>query len=104
MWLFHRVEVVHAKSLLHFQETYAVAKQLFISLKLGGARIRLIGVALENLVDSEGSVEQLVLGERETGWREAEAAIDQAIARFGKGSIRPARLVEGEDKDDSQDS
>lgn len=86
------------------QETYAVAKQLFIALKLGGARIRLIGVALENLVDSEGSVEQLVLGERETGWREAEAAIDQAIARFGKGSIRPARLVEGEDKDDSQDS
>ena len=51
------------------QETYAVAKQLFIALKLGGARIRLIGVALENLVDSEGSVEQLVLGERETGWR-----------------------------------
>ena len=79
-------------------------RSLFIALKLGGARIRLVGVALENLVDAEGSVEQLKLGERETGWREAEAAIDQAVARFGKGSIRPARLVEGEAHDDSQDS
>ena len=84
-------------------ETYAIAKQLFIALKLDGARIRLVGVALENLVDSEGSVEQLKLGERETGWREAEAAIDQAVARFGKGSIRPARLVEGEAHDDPHD-
>lgn len=77
-------------------ETYDIAKKLFIALQLSGARIRLVGVALENLVDHEGSVEQLTLGEREVGWREAEVAIDRAIERFGKGSIRPARLIEGE--------
>lgn len=85
------------------QETYAVAKQLFLGLKLAGARIRLVGVGLENLVDAEGSAEQLTLGEREVGWREAEAAIDLATARFGKGSIRPARLVERYD-DKSSDN
>lgn len=76
------------------QECYEVAKKLFLALKLDRARIRLIGIALENLVDSEGTPVQLELGERESGWREATRAIDQAKARFGDSSVRPARLFE----------
>lgn len=72
-------------------ETYEVVKKLFLALRLDRARLRLVGVALENL-ESEAP-EQLVLGSRERGWREAEGAIDQAQARFGPGSVRPARLM-----------
>jgi DNA polymerase-4 len=36
---------------------------------------------------------QLGLGERETGWREAEQAMDKAIRRFGPDAVLPASLV-----------
>lgn len=75
-------------------ETYEVVKKLFLALHLDRARLRLVGVALENL-ESQAS-EQLVLGSRERGWREAEGAIDRAQARFGPGSVRPARLLRGQ--------
>ena len=75
-------------------EVFEIARDLYLSLKLEGSRIRLLGVSLENLVDESGAAEQLTLGERESGWREAQAAIDRAITRFGRGSVQPARLVE----------
>ena len=78
-----------------FQECYEVARKLYVALKLDRARIRLIGIGLESLVDSAGSPVQLELGERESGWREATRAVDQARARFGDGSVRPARLIKG---------
>ena len=84
-------------------EIYEIAKDLFLALKIDGARIRLLGVSLENLSDETGAVEQLELGEREVGWREAQAAIDRAIMRFGRGSVLPARLV-GEDEETSSES
>jgi DNA polymerase-4 len=84
-------------------EIYEIAKELFLALKIDGARIRLLGVSLENLSDETGAVEQLELGEREVGWREAQAAIDRAIMRFGRGSVLPARLV-GEDEEPSRES
>jgi len=37
--------------------------------------------------------EQLLLGAREKGWREADTAIDRAKLRFGGGSVRPGRLI-----------
>ncbi len=83
-------------------ETFAVAKQLFVSLKLSGVRIRLVGISLEGLIPAAEAPEQLELGARTRGWREAVSAVDQALERFGKGSIRPARLVEPEE--DSADS
>lgn len=83
-------------------ETFAVAKQLFLSLKLSGVRIRLIGVALEGLIPADSAPEQLELGARPRGWREAVSAVDQALVRFGKGSVRPARLVQPDE--DSGDS
>ncbi|CAB4977277.1 unannotated protein [freshwater metagenome] len=84
------------------QETFAVVKQLYKALDIGGARLRLVGVGLENLVESEGVAHQPLLGEREIGWAEAEAAVDKASARFGSGSIRPARLVESESTPSSE--
>lgn len=75
-------------------EVFEVARELYDALKIGGARIRLLGVALENLVDESEAVEQPMLGEREIGWREAQLAIDRAITRFGNGSVLPARLIE----------
>ena len=77
------------------KEVFEVAKSLFIYLKLDRARIRLVGVGLEGLMDGVDGPEQLELGERDKGWREATAAIDKASARFGQGSVRPARLIDG---------
>ena len=80
-------------------EVYEVVKALFIGLKLDRARIRLVGVSLDGLEDGIDASEQLVLGERENGWRQATAAIDKASARFGQGSVRPARLFDEFEED-----
>jgi DNA polymerase-4 len=82
------------------QEVFDVVRNLFLALKLDRARIRLVGVALDGLVDGESGAFQLELGEREKGWREATVAIDRASARFGRGSVRPARLIESTEDDD----
>ncbi|MEY3185909.1 MAG: hypothetical protein RIR58_645 [Actinomycetota bacterium] len=82
-------------------EIYEISKELYQSLKLAGSRIRLLGVALENLTDQSGAVYQLELGEREVGWRQAQHAVDRAIERFGRHSVRPARLVDDSDSEDS---
>jgi DNA polymerase-4 len=77
-------------------DVYEVVKGLYQGLRIDRARLRLVGVSLENL--SQGAPEQLILGQRDVGWRQAEGAMDKARARFGKGSVRPARLIKpGED-------
>jgi len=83
------------------QECYEVVRNLYRALGLDRARIRLVGVSLENLGDGTGAPQQLLLGEREKGWREATVAIDAATRRFGRGSVRPARLVDISEADDS---
>ena len=75
------------------QEIYATARELYEALGLQRARIRLVGVRAEGLVDSGEAPRQLLLDEPEIGWREAEQAVDRASARFGRGSVRPARLL-----------
>ncbi|MCX6438929.1 MAG: DNA polymerase IV [Actinobacteria bacterium] len=80
-------------------DVYEVVKGLYQALRIERARLRLVGVSLENL--SEGAPHQMMLGEREVGWRQAEGAMDQARARFGKGSVRPARLIK--DADDEEE-
>jgi DNA polymerase IV len=75
-------------------EVFEVVRNLFLALKLDRARIRLVGVSLEGLEDGIDASEQLMLGEREKGWRQATAAMDKASARFGQGSVRPARLFD----------
>ncbi len=80
-------------------DVYEVAKGLYQGLRIDRARLRLVGVSLENL--SQEAPHQMMLGEREVGWRQAEGAMDQARARFGNGSVRPARLIKaGEDSEE----
>ena len=75
-------------------ETYEVVKALYRALRHDRIRLRLVGVSLENL--ELQAPEQLILGSRERGWREAEGAMDRAQARFGEGSVRPGRLIRPE--------
>jgi DNA polymerase-4 len=78
---------------------YRAARELFDRVRSsssGSRRIRLLGVRLEGLVPGGDVVEQLELGAADPrpGWREAEGAIDRAVARFGAAAIRPAALLE----------
>lgn len=77
-------------------QTYEVVKALYLALRLERARLRLVGVSLENL--QSGAPEQLILGSRERGWREADEAVDRAQTRFGAGTVRPARLLRRSDE------
>ncbi|MEY3972987.1 MAG: hypothetical protein RJA71_299 [Actinomycetota bacterium] len=81
-------------------DTYEIVKSLYLALNNEGARIRLVGVSLSNL--QEGAPVQLELGARERGWREADSAIDRAKARFGRGSVRPGRLIRAENEDEGE--
>jgi DNA polymerase-4 len=73
---------------------YETALGLYEALGLERARLRLVGVRVEQLVDAQRAPRQLLLGEKETGWREAEQAVDRAALRFGAGAVRPAALVD----------
>jgi DNA polymerase IV len=56
------------------------------------ARLRLVGVRATGLVPASAAATQLAFGDRPTGWREAERAMDQIAERFGRGKVRPAEL------------
>jgi DNA polymerase-4 len=73
---------------------YETAVALYEALGLERARLRLVGVRVEGISDAAGVPHQLQLGEKESGWREAEQAVDKASRRFGSGAVRPATLVE----------
>jgi DNA polymerase-4 len=70
------------------------AVTLFDALGLQRARIRLVGVRMDKLVEASQSPIQGVIGEPEHGWRDADRAVDRARSRFGSGSVRPASLIE----------
>jgi len=73
---------------------HAVALDLLDAHLPAGARVRLIGVRVEQLV-RDGMAEQLSLGDADTGWSDAERAADAARARFGSAAVRPATLLRG---------
>jgi DNA polymerase IV len=75
------------------REIYATACELFEASGLEYTPLRLVGVRVENLLSADTASRQLALGEPETGWREAEHAMDLAARRFGAGAVRPAALV-----------
>jgi DNA polymerase-4 len=78
------------------RDIYATARALFDALGLQRARLRLVGVRMEGLMDADQAPIQGLLDEPEHGWRDADRAVDRASARFGAGAVRPASLVEGE--------
>lgn len=75
------------------QEVYRAAMGLYDVLGLQRARIRLVGVRVERLVPRATVQRQLVLGERERGWAEADRAVDRASLRFGSAAVAPASLL-----------
>ena len=77
------------------RDIYRTATELYDALGLQRARIRLVGVRIEGLLDSDEAHHQLQLGAPELGWREVEQAMDKAAARFGSGAVTPARLLDG---------
>lgn len=72
---------------------YETARALYACAGLAGVRLRLVGVRVEGLCPAGGVTRQLGLGERESGWREAERAMDRAARRFGPDAVIPASLV-----------
>jgi DNA polymerase-4 len=74
-------------------EVYRTATRLYDALGLQRARLRLVGVRVEGLVPRGSVHRQLVLGEPEHGWSEADRAVDRATRRFGKAAVRPASLM-----------
>lgn len=75
------------------REIAALAKELYDALGLQRARVRLVGVRVEQLSRASDTPVQVALDEPEHGWREADRAVDRASARFGSGSVRPASLL-----------
>jgi DNA polymerase-4 len=67
------------------------ALESFEALAAHGIRVRLIGVRVEQLSESDG--QGLALWDPDEDWREAEKAIDSVSARFGRGAVQPASLL-----------
>ena len=80
------------------QEIFEVVKNLYFGLNLEKVLIRLIGVSLDSLVEDE-EINQMVLGQRTSGWQQADKAVDRIKNKFGSASLRPARLVEDHEED-----
>ena len=77
-------------------DIYATSKNLFEAMNLQRARVRLVGVRATGLIPASESAIQLELSDRDTGWREAEAAMDQVTQKFGRAAVKPARLIDTE--------
>src|SRR4051794_9713811 len=75
------------------QEVFGEAVRSYDALGLQRARIRLVGVRLEGLVPRELVHRQLILGQREHGWSDADRAADRVARRFGSDAVRPASLL-----------
>ncbi len=76
------------------RDIYAVARELYDRLGLQRARVRLVGVRLEGLVDADRAPIQTRIDDPEYGWRDVDRAVDKASARFGAGVVRPSSLLD----------
>jgi DNA polymerase IV len=74
-------------------EIHRAVTRLYDALGLQRARLRLVGVRVEGLVPRTTVHRQLVLGEPDHGWSDADRAVDRATRRFGSSAVRPASLV-----------
>lgn len=71
---------------------YDEVAAIYAAVERQDARIRLVGVRMEQLADATESA--LGLWDTDGGWREAEQAMDAVSTRFGRGMVQPATLVE----------
>jgi DNA polymerase-4 len=75
------------------EEIYLAALGLYERLSLDRARVRRVGVRVEQLVDASRAYRQPQLTDPEFGWREADHAVDLAVRKFGSGAVRRAVLA-----------
>lgn len=71
---------------------YDEVTAIYDALGTQSANIRLVGVRAEQLIDEASA--QLGLWDTDGDWRNAEETIDAVSARFGRGTIRPASLMD----------
>ncbi|GAB3491544.1 DNA polymerase IV [Nocardiopsis coralliicola] len=74
------------------REISAAARALYDGAGMERVRLRLVGVRVEGLTEAAATHRQPTLDEPDTGWREAERAMDAVTRRFGAGALRPASL------------
>ena len=70
---------------------YDEVSDVYAGVERPDARIRLVGVRMEQLSPASDTV--LGLWETDDGWRDAEDAIDAVADRFGRQFVQPAALV-----------
>ena len=70
---------------------YDEVVDVYAAVERSDARIRLVGVRMEQLAPAEDVA--LGLWDTDDGWRDAEQAIDAVSARFRRGLVQPAALV-----------
>ena len=75
------------------EEIYSAALALYQRLRLDRARIRRVGVRVEQLVDAHRAYRQPQLTDPEFGWREADQAMDGAVRKFGPAAVQRAVLA-----------
>jgi DNA polymerase-4 len=75
------------------EEIYSAALALYSRLGLDRARIRRVGVRVEQLVDVHRAYRQPQLTDPEFGWREADQAIDGAVRKYGPAAVQRAALA-----------
>lgn len=76
------------------REIYDTVRGMYDALGLQRVLIRLVGVRIEGLADAHDAPRQLLLGDPDSGRREAEVAVDALRARYGADAVRQARLVD----------
>lgn len=69
---------------------YEEAAEAMAELVGRGERIRLIGVRAEQLRPGDAGA---ALWDPDEEWRDAERTIDEVVAKFGRGAVKPAALV-----------
>ena len=74
-------------------EIHAQASKLFDGLHLQRARVRLVAVRVEHLVETDRAYQQPALDTPDRGMRQAELAADRAIRRFGPKAVQRASLT-----------
>lgn len=79
---------------IHDQAVALHARLLRTDSAVAQARIRLVGVRVEGLQPRDEAHRQPTLDEPDRGWRDAEEAIDRAVARYGDGAVHRAVLGE----------
>jgi DNA polymerase-4 len=70
---------------------YDEVSEVYAAVGKPHARIRLVGVRIEQLSEAGGG--QMSLWDDDDGWREAEDVMDAVSARFGRGSVTQASLL-----------